>query len=439
MRPRPAGCRAGVAGVLLAGAVAAAVLGVGCSREPEAGPEKATVRLVTWKPNQPELWEEVYELFERRHPDLRLVREVGPHSSTAFHDLLTQKLKNQSRDVDVFLMDVIWPAEFAAAGWAEPLDERFPPPAREEFLPGAVLANTYEGRVYGIPLYAAAGVLYYRKDLLERHGFPPPQTWEELLRQAEAISAEADGAGEEIHGFSGQFKQYEGLVCGMLEFILGAGGHIVDPASGRSALAEQPALEAVRFVRERLIGGAAPRGVLTYQEPESLDLFLQGKAVFHRNWPYAWNVAGDPERSRVAGKVGIAPVPHFPGGSSHGTLGGWQVGVSRFSANKDAAWRLAEFLTSREVQTLLARRGGLAPTRRAVYEDPEVLAAQPHLRPMKDVFLTARPRPRTPLYPAVSHVLQRYFSSAVSDPSLDLEAAAREAAAEIDRILAMGR
>ncbi len=439
MRPAGAGRRRWLPVAVLAVAAAGAALGAGCSREAEDRSAKAEVRLVTWKPNQPDLWEEVYRLFERRHPDRRLVREVGPHSSTAFHDMLTQKLKNQSRDVDVFLMDVIWPAEFAAAGWAEPLDERFPRSARDEFLPGAVLANTYEGRVYGIPLYAAAGVLYYRKDLLERHGFTAPPTWEELVRQAETISAAAAGRGEEIHGFSGQFKQYEGLVCDMLEFILGAGGHIVDPASGRSALAERPALEAVGFVRERLIGAVAPRGVLTYQEPESLDLFLQGKAVFHRNWPYAWNVASDPEKSRVAGKVGIAPVPHFPGGSSHGTLGGWQVGVSRFSARKDAAWRLAEFLTSREVQTLLARRGGLAPTRKAVYEDAEVLAAQPHLRPMKDVFLTARPRPRTPLYPALSHVLQRYFSSAVSDPSLDLEAAAREASAEVDRILAMGR
>jgi multiple sugar transport system substrate-binding protein len=215
---------------------------------------------------------------------------------------------------------------------------------------------------------------------------------------------------------------------------------VTDQLEDLTEIIGQPrAVEAVRFVRDQIIGEVAPRGVLTYQEPESLDLFLQGKAVFHRNWPYAWNVASDPEKSRVAGKVGIAPVPHFPGGSSHGTLGGWQVGVSRFSAHKDAAWRLAEFLTSREVQTLLARRGGLAPTRKAVYEDPEVLADQPQLGPMKDVFLTARPRPRTPLYPAVSHVLQRYFSSAVSDPSLDLESAAREASAEVDRLLTMGR
>ena len=49
-------------------------------------------------------------------PHIRIVREIAPHSSTAYHDLLTQKLKNKDTSMDLFFMDVIWPAEFAAAG-----------------------------------------------------------------------------------------------------------------------------------------------------------------------------------------------------------------------------------------------------------------------------------------------------------------------------------
>ncbi|MDW7709844.1 MAG: ABC transporter substrate-binding protein [Deferrisomatales bacterium] len=419
-------------GLLAAGAV-------GCSGKPSAPDEATSVRLVTWRPNQPEVWDEVFARFEAENPDLKVVREIGPHSSTAFHALLTQKLKNQSADVDVFLMDVIWPPEFGSAGWALALDERFSPEEREAFLPGAILANTYEARVYGVPLFLASGMLYYRKDLLAQHGFEPPETWAEMVEQAAVIVARATEAGEELHGFSGQFKQYEGLVCDMLEFILSRGGHAVDPRTGRSALAEEPALEAVRFVRDRIIGGSAPRGVLTYAEPESLDLFVQGKAVFHRNWPYAWEVANDPEKSRVAGRVGLSVLPRFPEGESTAILGGWQVGVSPFSRNPDAAWRLVSYLTGFETQKLLAIRAGLAPTRRAVYEDPEVLAAQPHLGAMAEVFATAHPRPRTPLYPAVSNVLQRYFSTAIADRSSDLERLAREASAEVDRLLDLAR
>lgn len=410
---------------------------VGCERKEIE--EKTVIHFVTWKPNIPEAWEEIFRIFESEYPDITLVREIGPHSSTAFHDLLTQKLKNRSEDVDVFLMDVIWPPEFAAAGWAAPLDEMFPPSEQEKFLSGTILANSYRGKIYGVPLFIDSGVLYYRKDLLEKYGLNPPRTWHEMVEQAKKIVAEEAKRGSEIYGFSGQFKQYEGLVCDMMEYILSNGGYILDPDTGRSGLAEPAAIEAVRFVRDSLIGKIAPAGVLTYQEPESLDLFIQGKAVFHRNWPYAWEVSNNPERSRIAGKVGITRLPHFPGGKSYSTLGGWQVGISSYSRNKEAAWTFVKFLTSKRIQKLLALKAGRAPTRKELYSDAEILEAYPHFSTMKNVFLTAYPRPRTPLYPAVSNILQRYFSRAISDASVDLEKEALSAAREIEKLLSLTR
>ena len=205
----------------------------------------------------------------------------------------------------------------------------------------------------------------------------------------------------------------------------------------KSGLADKPALDAVRFVRDNIIGKAAPAGVVTYQEPESLDVFLQGKAVFHRNWPYAWEVSNDPERSRIAGSVGISRLPHFKGNRSYSTLGGWQVGISSYSENREAAWTLAKFLTTEKVQKLLAIKSGKAPTRKALYNDSGILKANPHFSDMKDVFLTSYPRPRTPLYPAVSNVLQRYFSKAISDNSIDLKNEAAAASREIEKIIAL--
>lgn len=402
-------------------------------------PETTTIHFVTWKPNVPEAWEEIYRVFREEHPGITVEVEVGPHSSTAFHDLLTQKLKNRSPDIDVFLMDVIWPPEFAAAGWALPLDDLLPGPARSEFLSGAVLANTYQGKLYGVPLFIDSGVLYYRKDLLEKHGLAPPATWEELVEQAGKVVAAERQAGNEIHGFSGQFKQYEGLVCDMMEYILSNGGNIVEPTTGRVALADPPAVAAVRFVRDEIIGKTAPRGALTYQEPESLDLFVQGKAVFHRNWPYAWKIANDPARSTVAGNVGIAVLPHFAAGKSFAALGGWQVGIAATTANRAAAWTFAEFLTGPRVQKILAMKGGRAPTRTALYRDPDILQTNPQFADLMGVFVTAYPRPSSPLYPAISNVLQRYFSAAISDPASDVAGGAAAATKEIERIVAMTR
>lgn len=407
----------------------------GCIQKSEPG--KTTIRFVTWKPNQPAVWDELISVFEAEHPDIRVVREVGPHSSTAFHDLLTQKLKNRSDEVDVFFMDVIWPPEFAAAGWAMPLDDLFPPSEREAFLDGPVLANTYQGKTYGVPLFIDSGMLYYRKDLLRKYGFSPPKTWGEMVAQAERIVSGENREGAGLYGFSGQFKQYEGLVCDVMEFILSNNGHIINPETGEIEIDRKPAVDAVRFVRDEIIGKAAPRGVLTYEEPESLTLFLEGRAVFHRNWPYAWEVSQNAERSSVRGKVGISALPHFPGGRSYSALGGWQLGIGAFSKNREAAWTLIRFLTGERMQKHLALRAGLAPTRKALYADADVLTAYPQFSEMKAVFLTTWPRPRSPLYPALSHILQRYFSTVISDRRSDPEAEARIAAAEMRKVLAL--
>src|ERR671919_2240477 len=101
------------------------------------------LRFVGWKPETPQVWDQAVADFERQNPGVKLVREIGPHSSTQFHDLLTQKLKNRDTQLDVFFMDVIWPAEFASAGWALPLDRYFPSAEQEKFLEAPILANRY--------------------------------------------------------------------------------------------------------------------------------------------------------------------------------------------------------------------------------------------------------------------------------------------------------
>jgi trehalose/maltose transport system substrate-binding protein len=408
-----------------------------CKKKETAG--ITTIRFVTWKPNQPAVWDEIIRTFEAENPGIRVERETGPHSSTGFHDLLTQKLKNRSPDVDVFFMDVIWPSEFAAAGWAMPLDAYFPRGEQEKFLDGTVLANTYKGHIYGVPVFIDSGMLYYRKDLLEKYGLKPPKTWEEMVRQAKKITSGEAADNVVMDGFSGQFKQYEGLVCDMMEYILSNGGHIMNPDTGQPGIAAKPAVEAVKFVRDEIIGNIAPEGELTYEEPESLALFTQGRAVFHRNWPYAWEVSNDPARSRIAGKVGIAKLPHFPGEKSYSTLGGWQLAISSYSKNKDAAWIFVKFLTSKKIQKLLAIKAGFAPTRKALYDDADILKADPQFRSMKDVFLTAYPRPGSPLYPAISNILQRYFSSAISDRNSVIEEEARRAGQEMEKVIELTR
>jgi multiple sugar transport system substrate-binding protein len=395
--------------------------------------QNTELRFVGWKPEAPQVWDQAVADFERQNPGVKIVREIGPHSSTQFHDLLTQKLKNRDPQLDVFFMDVIWPAEFASAGWALPLDRYFTSAEQEKFLNAPLTANRYRGQIFGVPVFIDGGLLYYRKDLLEKYSLPPPRTWPELVEAAKKIrSGEHD---RNLVGFSGQFKQYEGLICNMMEYILGNGGALWDEKRLVSALDQPRALEAVRFVRDRIIGEIADRGILTYEEPESLALFTQGRAIFHRNWPYAWAAANDPASSKIAGKVGMRPLPSFPGGQSVATLGGWQLGISRFSAKPELAWRFVAFMTSAAIQKRITFSTGRAPTRTALYDDPELLKKIPQLRLLLEAFKRAAPRPTTPVYVPLSNIMQRYFSSILAVPGTDINQRAASAARDMNRIL----
>ena len=397
--------------------------------------EQKTVVFLTWKPSQPEVWEKLIRRFHETHPKIRVKIQIGPHSSTESHAILAQRLKNKDTSVDVFFMDVIWPPEFASAGWALDLTSRFSVKEQEKFLPATIAANTYKGKIYGVPCYLGAGLLYYRKDLLAKYELSPPRSWHEMLSQGEVIlKGEAD---PNLYIFSAQFKQYEGLVCDMLEYIWSDGGGVIDRQTREVLLADTPAVQAVAFVRDRIIGAAAPQGAVNYEEPESLELFVHGRAVFHRNWPYAWDLANDPEKSEVAGDVGVGTLPAFPGHSPASALGGWQFGISRWSKHPDEAWEFVRFMSSQEAQKTLALQAGLAPARIAVYHDAEVQEKMPHLRFFLPAFKKARPRPVSPLYPMISQELQRFFSRAITERETDVSGLAQAASGRIERIVQM--
>jgi multiple sugar transport system substrate-binding protein len=221
----------------------------------------------------------------------------------------------------------------------------------------------------------------------------------------------------------------------MMEYILGNGGDLWDERRMLSALDGPKALAAVRFVRDRIIGEISHRGVLAYEEPESLAHFTQGQAIFHRNWPYAWAVANDAKKSRIAGRVGMTTLPGFSVGAGVATLGGWQLGISRFSRNPDLAWRFAAFMAGAEIQKRIAVATGRAPTRRALYEDAEIAGKIPQLKALLETFNQAAPRPTTPVYVPLSNIMQRYFSSVLALPSTDIDKRAALAARDMNRVL----
>lgn len=379
----------------------------------------------------PEVFRALLDRFEAEHTGIRVKEETLPSSTDQQHQFYVISLEGRSADFDVLSMDVIWVQEFALAGWIRDLSNLVPSAEHAAFFSGPMEAVTFHDRVYAVPWYIDAGLLFYRKDLLDKYGFGPPETWPDLVATAKTIlEREKD---PHLKGFVWQGKQYEGLICNVLEYIWSAGGGVLDN-DGHVVLAGPPARQALGFMRDLIRRDeVSPPLVTTADEEATRRIFGEGRAIFLRNWPYAWNLFEQPA-SKIRGKVGISPLPHFPGFRSAATLGGWQLGINRHSAHPEAAEALIRFLTSEEIQRRMAIEIGYKPTRTALYRDRELITAQPFIAGLYGIFQSARPRPVTPYYLMLSQVMQPEFSAALVGLKSP-EAALEDAQLQMNHIL----
>jgi trehalose/maltose transport system substrate-binding protein len=314
-----------------------------------------------------------------------------PNSATERLALYQQILAAGSADIDVFQIDVIWPGTLA--NHFVDLKSHVPADVLGSHFPAIVENNTVGGKLVAMPWYTDAGLLFYRKDLLDAAGKQPPQTWEEMSALAKELQDKARGEGNErMWGYVFQGKAYEGLTCNGLEWIDSfGGGQIVDDA-GNITVNNEKAAAALGWAASA-VGAIAPEGVLNYSEEESRGVFQSGNAVFMRNWPYAWALS-QAEDSPIKGKVGVVPLPKGGVDGKHtGALGGWQLAVSKYSRHGEIAIDLVRHLTSAEEQKRRAIQGSYNPTIKTLYQDQEILAAVPFFGTLYETFTSAVARP----------------------------------------------
>ncbi|MFN2397075.1 MAG: ABC transporter substrate-binding protein [Gemmatimonadaceae bacterium] len=368
------------------------------------------------------------ERFELANPDIDVQMLRTPEDATQRHQLYVQWLNARAGDPDVLQLDVVWTAEFAAAGWILPLD-RFAP-ALSDFFPATVEANTWAGKLYGLPWFVDVGLLYRRTDLVPRE----PRSLDELVRFARAAQARPGGT---RYGIVWQGARYEGLVTTFLEYLGAFGGRILD-AQGRVVVHSPAGVRALTFMREALYAERiAPLDVLTWHEEETRFAFQNGNAAFMRNWPYAYAPMNDPVQSRVAGRFTVAPMPAAPGGRSTAALGGNQLAINANTESAEAAYRLIAYLTAPEQMLERATAVGQYPTRHALYDDGRLgTALATPVDQARRAIESATPRPVTPIYTELSEILQIELHRALvrqAEPEEALRSAARRINVLIDR------
>jgi trehalose/maltose transport system substrate-binding protein len=313
-----------------------------------------------------------------------------PNDTNERLSLYQQLLAAGAPDIDVFQIDVIWPGILGSHF----VDLRpFTKGAEKEHFPAIVENNTVGGRLVAMPWFTDAGVLYYRKDLLEKYGQKPPVTWEDLAATAKVVQeGERKAGNDKFWGFVFQGRAYEGLTCDALEWVDSHGGGTIVDGSGAITINNPKAAQALATAAS-WINTIAPQGVLNYGEEDARGVFQSGNAAFMRNWPYAWAL-GNGADSPVNGKIGVVALPKGGAdGKNTGTLGGWQLAVSKYSKNQEIAADLVAFLTSGEEQKRRAVGGSYNPTIPALYEDKEVLTAVPFFGDLYSTFTNAVARP----------------------------------------------
>lgn len=315
-----------------------------------------------------------------------------PQSTTDILALFRQMFAAKSSDLDVINVDVVWPGMIKD----HLIDLKpYSKGVEKEHFPSIVANNTADGKLIAMPWFTDAGMLYYRKDLLEKHGEKAPTTWEELAATAKKIQdAERKAGNADMQGFVFQAKAYEGLTCNAVEWLWSyGGGNIVDD-KGNITVNNPKAAKALNTAAS-WIGTIAPTGVLNYGEEDARGVFQSGNAVFMRNWPYAWSL-GNGKDSKIAGKIGVSALPKGGAdGKNAATLGGWQLAVSKYSKNPKEAADLVMYMTSKEIQKERAIKGSYNPTIPSLYQDKDVLAAAPFFGDLYNVFTSAVPRPAT--------------------------------------------
>lgn len=338
-----------------------------------------------------------------------------PNSSTERLALYQQMLAAGADDIDVFQIDIVWPG--ILGGYFIDL-ARYADDAPAQHFPKLIANDTVDGKLVALPWWTDAGVLFYRRDLLEKHDFDPPETWAELTTIARTVQqAEREAGEDDLWGYVWQGRAYEGLTCNGLEWIDAFGGGTIVADDGTITV-NNPRAAAALDLAASWIGTISPRGVLNYDEEAARGVFQSGRAVFMRNWPYAWSLAQG-EDSPVRGKVGVVALPSgSPDGQRSACLGGWHLAVSRFSDHPAEAADLALFLTSAERQKVRAVRGSYNPTRPALYEDAEVLAVSPFFETLYKTFENANPRPARATgtrYNRVSYAFSRAVHEILSE------------------------
>jgi multiple sugar transport system substrate-binding protein len=325
-------------------------------------------------------------------------------------------------------MDTVWTARFAAAGWVDDLTGRITDTIKLDVLATALSAVTYNGKLYGIPVFNSAKHLFYNARLLTEAGFDhPPVTLEEFIAQAKETTRQGQW------GSIWSWKQSEALLCDWIAIMFTQSGAQLLDSHGQAVFDTMGGTEALQTMVDLLYyHKVADPASLESTEDDVRKMLQTGTYALTYNWEGVLPEANDPQKSRAAPHIRVALLPGGSGVKSASVNGseGWALLAQ--SKRKEAAWRLLTYMASPAWQKKAALLAGDYPILASLYSDPALQQNVQDFAIYGEQFKYLVVRPQLIEYARTSDIIQRHLHTALLREVSPREAM-RTAASEVNR------
>jgi trehalose/maltose transport system substrate-binding protein len=273
-----------------------------------------------------------------------------PEDNGSKLDLAMNLLRSGAPSPDIYGVDTIWTGTMG-----DYLVDLQPYFASEISSEDRDIIESYrvQGKVVAMPNQPlGVQVLVYRTDLLARYGYKtPPRTWDELEKTAARIQAGERAKGKK--GFWGFVwagaiaTDSEQLTMEGLEWQAAeGGGHIIE-SDGKISVNNANVIRAWERAAH-WVGGISPPSVVSYTATDAENKFwVSGEAAFLLSHAIVYEIFAQDKPFRD--QAGVTSVP--AGTSARvATMGGYALGISRFSAHRAEAVKFIQFLLRKHAE-----------------------------------------------------------------------------------------
>ena len=328
---------------------------------------------------------------------------------------------------DVVQMDTIWTAQFVAAGWVDDLSDRITDAIKKDVPESSLGAVKVNGKLYGMPLFNSAKHLFYNDKLLKDAGFKaPPATLDEFVEQAKATTI----PDKKQWGSVWCWKQAESLICDWVAIMFTKPGAQILDASGKAVFNTMGGTEALQWMVDMLYTHkAADLASLESDETAVQNSLYTGNYALTYNWEGTLPDGNNPEKSKAAPNVKIALLPGSKEVKSSSVNGSEGWAILKVAKNKDAAWKLLEYMASPAWQKKAAVIAGDYPIASSLYSDPDLQKNVQDFAIYGEQFKYLAVRPQVPQYTQASDIIQKHLHEALlnkTKPADAMNAAADE-------------